>query len=319
MESLISFFNQYWLTIVAIILAGFSLLLSILKDPSLRLRFVRLFRFMFYIEPQSSLRNAGEVFSELEDRINALETEISQGLLKNKQSVISNAVDTYIKESLDLKISTMLDDDKLVQNVLLGKLQKRADSQIQEYLSGLQTDALVQGAEQAEAINNRISDTQALDAVIESQNRSASTLRKVMINLFVIFNLGVISTYIFAGDILDGKALYGIIGVYLSLALFIVYIYRTSNARSLVLLAIREDAKKRHDVFAYLQKIAAGRALGEYDIELLRLIGVNRSERERTPKHPYEIILKGIENSSISLQGGRISAQKNPANRVKGN
>ncbi|WP_236492237.1 hypothetical protein, partial [Pseudomonas sp. PA-5-4A] len=117
---------------------------------------------------------------------------------------------------------------------------------------------------------------------------------------------------IFASATLTDKAVTGIIGLYISLAAFIVYIYRTSNFRSSVLLALREDAKKYFDADDYIKRLKAGASPSDRDVEVLKLLLLNRAEREKMADHPYELVLKGVSNSNIQLKGGKmISSAKN--------
>jgi hypothetical protein len=136
--------------------------------------------------------------------------------------------------------------------------------------------------------------------------RSAGRLKTVMINLFVLFNIGVLLIYFFAGEALSDRAVTAIIGLYVSLAAFIVYIYRTSNFRSSVLLALHEDGKKYYDADEYLKRLKPGASPTDRDVEVLKLLLLNRSEREKMADHPYELILKGVTNSNIQLKGGKM-------------
>jgi hypothetical protein len=90
------------------------------------------------------------------------------------------------------------------------------------------------------------------------------------------------------------------------LAAFIVYIYRTSNFRSSVLLALREDAKKYFDAEDYIRRLKPGASPTDRDVEVLKLLLLNRAEREKMADHPYELVLKGVTNSNIQFKGGKI-------------
>lgn len=145
-----------------------------------------------------------------------------------------------------------------------------------------------------------------LETTIQEQMQSAGRLKTVMINLFVMFNIGVLCIYIFGSSTLTDRAVTAIIGLYVSLAAFIVYIYRTSNFRSSVLLALHEDAKKYFDAEDYIKRLKPGASPTDRDVEVLKLLLLNRAEREKMADHPYELILKGVSNSNIQLKGGKM-------------
>lgn len=159
----------------------------------------------------------------------------------------------------------------------------------------------------------RIDERRALRETTATQLESASSMKSRMISLFVMFNIGLVIAFIYVpGFISIGKEL--ILGLYVSLATFIVYVYRASNARALVLLAIKEDLKRYHDAEKYLASRRNAAPTGN-DIDVLKLILINRSEREKHGEHPYELALKGITNSTILLKGGKVA---NVEKRSKG-
>jgi hypothetical protein len=126
-----------------------------------------------------------------------------------------------------------------------------------------------------------------------------------MTNLFVVVNFAVIIAILFKSDqILANKEI--VLGLYISFATFMVYVYRSSNARALIIMAGMEDIKRYHDVDKYVCTIGR-RGPSERDIDVLKLLTINRMEREKNGEHPYELVLKGISNSNILFKGGKIS------------
>jgi hypothetical protein len=149
-----------------------------------------------------------------------------------------------------------------------------------------------------------------LTDILKSQLASAASIRRAMINLFVLVNMLLVTAIVFRSEqVLSSKEI--ILGLYISFATFIVYVYRSSNARALILMAGMEDGKRYHDVEKYLAAIG-DRSPSEHDIDVLKLLMVNRMERERNSEHPYELVLKGITNSNILMKGGKISAESKP-------
>lgn len=145
-----------------------------------------------------------------------------------------------------------------------------------------------------------------LDTVLSEQLASASSIRRAMLNLFILVNFILIASIILrAEDVLSNKEI--ILGLYVSFSTFIVYVYRSSNARALILMAGIEDNKRYHDADKYLHLIGR-RGPNDRDIEALKILLINRMEREKNSEHPYELVLKGISNSNILMKGGKVSA-----------
>jgi hypothetical protein len=128
-----------------------------------------------------------------------------------------------------------------------------------------------------------------------------------MINLFVIVNFGLIGLYVFKGAELSQYGALSLSGLYVSLAGFIIYIFRASNARTSVLLAIKEDLKKQNTAMEYVESIGNSRTLSQNDIDLIRMLMTNHSEREKKVDHPYEMVFKGISGSNIQFKGGKMA------------
>lgn len=153
--------------------------------------------------------------------------------------------------------------------------------------------------------HNRLEERGNLRETTSSQLASTSGTKTSMISLFVMFNLGIIAAFLFSpAAVTSAKEL--ILGLYISLATFIVYVYRAANARALVLLAITEDMKRYHDAEKYMNHLRPNSSPTERDIEILKLILTNRAEREKNNEHPYELVLKGVSNSNILLKGGKV-------------
>jgi hypothetical protein len=148
---------------------------------------------------------------------------------------------------------------------------------------------------------------QTLDELIARQLNSANNTRAAMMNLFVLFNLTLLGVFAFLPERFSDRSSITILGVYVSLSAFIIYIYRASNARSGSLLAVKEDDKKLSNLFEFLTAFKKSSTFSSNDVEIIRALLVNRIEREKGADHPYEVVLKGVTNSNVLLKGGKIS------------
>lgn len=148
-----------------------------------------------------------------------------------------------------------------------------------------------------------------LDNVIDNERQSANLLKQIMINLFVIVNFALLVTYFLYSDVITQYAALAITGLYVSLATFIIYIFRSSNTRTSTLLALLEDTKNQMIALGFINS-KNDSELSENDVEFARLVLTNYAGREKQTKHPYEVILKGVSGSNIQLGNGKFTASK---------
>jgi hypothetical protein len=172
------------------------------------------------------------------------------------------------------------------------------------------------------ALHRELLDSDAIDTVRAEQeiavdqefDTAAATKRKV-VNVFiginfalsiVLLSAAVRGTFFEAIPVVTQQIL---LGLYASMSLFIIYVYRSSNARLLVLLAVKEDNKRYYDALRFID--SRNEPLTENDVGVIKLLLTNRTEREKGQEHPYELVLKSISNSNILLKGGKVLARPN--------
>jgi hypothetical protein len=240
----------------------------------------------------------------LERRLEAMDRALIEHPSTAVAGDINAALDTYIKSKLPQLLERQFAE--LRSEDIVRLFRQETIAHVHRYLEDIPVDQLI--AERAAlARDKRREDSGVvLQLTIEQQMASVGRLKAVMINLFVLFNIGILLVYLFAASDLSDRAVYAISGLYVSLAAFIVYIYRSSNFRSSVLLALREDGKKAFDAMEYLERFTAKNKVTASDVEVLRMLLVNRAEREKQVDHPYELVLKGVSNTNVQLRGGKI-------------
>lgn len=144
-----------------------------------------------------------------------------------------------------------------------------------------------------------------LNNYLEEEYSSAKTTRMIFINLFFISTISVICGFIWL-DKLSYEVRITIACLYFGLSLFVLFVIKSCYSRTAVIMAILEDQQKKDDIKDFFIKYKKGSDLNERDIELIKIICVSRSEREKTAKHPYEIILKNISGSSLSFGNSKL-------------
>lgn len=144
-----------------------------------------------------------------------------------------------------------------------------------------------------------------LNNYLEEEYSSAKTTRMIFINLFFISTISVICGFIWL-DKLSYEVRITIACLYFGLSLFVLFVIKSCYSRTAVIMAILEDQQKKDDIKDFFIKYKKGSDLNERDIELIKIICVSRSEREKAAKHPYEIILKNISGSSLSFGNSKL-------------
>lgn len=297
--------------VAALLAVGYVAVFAVLLRTDAGKRITKSLRLLFYSEPGREFSTAAQRrLIELEHQVELLRRSLSDKNLRSRREAIQVELEGQIRQELPDLVKGKLEELKALESALDSTLRSAIDAAVINHIDRYQPADVAAAKKERGKYSEREHRSKMLDQTIEDQMRSAGRLKAVMINLFVIFNMGILVMYIFSASALSDRAVTAIIGLYVSLAAFIVYIYRTSNSRSSVLLALREDAKKYFDAEEYLARLKPGSSPSERDVEVLKLIMLNRSEREKAVDHPYEVVFKGITNSNVLLKGGRIATSE---------
>lgn len=279
----------------------------ILSNTEFGRRFLRNLNLFFYSEniSENSTTTRRRVI-ELEREIALLRKSFVDKNLQARRDAIQTELESQLLKELPNIVKDKLAEIRAIDQSIDSSIRQAVDTAVFSFLEKMDPTHLLKDRQAHLRMQERSDRGKILETTIEEQMRSAGRLKSVMINLFVVFNFGVLLVYLFAAENLSERAITAIIGLYISLAAFIVYIYRTSNFRSSVLLALREDAKKYFDADDYIKRLRAGASPTERDVEVLKLLLLNRAEREKMADHPYEVVFKGITNSNIQMKGGKV-------------
>jgi hypothetical protein len=227
----------------------------------------------------------------------------SQDLLENLKHTI-NADATYqIQKIVDRHLKELSENG----NPVVRHFETEVRESVEEIFKKVPLAEQISESIRFTDSERRRKNGQNLDELIYRQLNSANNTRVAMMNLFVFFNISLISVFAFLPERFSDKSSFTILGIYVSLSAFIIYIYRASNARSGSLLAVKEDEKKLSNLFEFLTTFKKSSTFSSNDVEIIRALLVNRIEREKGADHPYEVVLKGVTNSNVLLKGGKIS------------
>lgn len=257
-----------------------------------------------YLEPSPETRLAKQVL-DLKNDVELLR----QGLSQSNASPSSGGNDQVGSPVLEQKeISSQSgsgDLASLLDNAIYAKIEHTGSEQSLSELVGLRR-AFSEQKSRAEARSE-------LNLMIDSLMDNAIRTRTRVFTLFAGVNMWLIllagSAFLLKLEVTQ-SLLQAIFGLYVSMAVFLVYVYRNSSSRISVLLALKEDQNHHHDASSYLSRLRPNANLSDRDIEAMKLILTNHSEREKGNDHPYELVLKGITNSTVLLKGGKVLATK---------
>ncbi|MFM4901194.1 hypothetical protein [Aeromonas hydrophila] len=263
-------------------------------------------RNVFYSEERLS--------NEEENRIDLLEKEVvklrkglSKDILNNASMLIESEIRQYLSEHMVTLTREELSKSQALESSLFIELENRVNNRIDEYLNTKDSEYFLSTRKLIEKNKRRDNAENELYGAVELERRSAGLLKSVMINLFIMVNFALIILYLLKGTEINQYGALSISGLYISLAGFIIYIFRSSNSRTSVLLAIKEDLKKQNTALEYIESARMKGDISENDIDFIRMIMTNHAEREKTVHHPYELILKGVSGTNIQFKGGKMS------------
>lgn len=262
---------------------------------------------LFYSEDSTTEYDDRVRIKKLEKELSNLRKDISSGLLQNASELIDKEVSQYLNENIEEMTAKKLTETNALESEIFKELESKVLERIDLFLDSKSDSDFAATKKENDLISRRTYTEKELNQTVEQERKSAGLLKSVMINLFVIVNFGLIGLYVFKGAELSQYGALSLSGLYVSLAGFIIYIFRASNARTSVLLAIKEDLKKQNTAMEYVESIGNSRTLSQNDIDLIRMLMTNHSEREKKVDHPYEMVFKGISGSNIQFKGGKMA------------
>ncbi|EHW0633311.1 hypothetical protein MWT71_000004 [Vibrio parahaemolyticus] len=198
---------------------------------------------LFYSEESGRDIEERDRLRILEKEVVKLRKELSSDLLKNASKLIEQEISMYLSENIGRMTSEKLKESKVLEDRIFNEIEERVNSRIDLFLESKTDEDLAASKRENHLFQQRESVEKELFHTVEQERRSAGLLKSVMINLFVIVNFALIVLYLLKGSELSQYGALSLSGLYISLAGFIIYIFRASNARTSVLLAIKEDLK----------------------------------------------------------------------------
>lgn len=307
-------FMQIALSISLLLFVFISILLFIFNKSYRHMLMEKMVAIIGGITYSESTRENNTLYkrvSILENELQKTKKELELNNIKDKSELIEQAVENYIENNIKNIVSNKVKELKVNDEILFQEIELITKKEVENFLKLTDMDSISKNIQYYHSMQRKRIDEKMLDDISIEQLKNSGKMKTVMINLFVFFNLGILMIYLFGSPSrLTSDVMLGILGLYISLAAFIIYIYRASNSRSSVVMAIREDSKKYYDVLDYLTKFKSDGNISEHDVDIIRMLTTSRSEREKNTEHPYEMIFKSVANSNIQFKGGKMSIAK---------
>lgn len=251
-----------------------------------------------------------EEIQRLSAELEEIRAIVDRPLSDDASADLRSRIDADIRANIPDIVKHHLQELKRNDSDILKHFQEVAATSAIDHLKKLPFTDLIAHAIYRESWETRRRSVDAFSTLLDQQLSAANSTRTIMMNLFVLINISLMATFFLNSGQISEKVSISILGVYISLSAFIIYIYRASNARSASLLSIKEDDKKLYDAFLFLTNFKKGVAFSNNEVDLVKSILINRFERERGGDHPYEVILKGVTNSNVLVRGGKVTSPK---------
>lgn len=233
---------------------------------------------------------------ELKSEVDWLKKTIIEGNYSNKfDEVREKILQDIEKDVSDQALKKAKQEVENSQDISDELIKEKFEELIEKRIVEFDFTKYVEDVRRKLAFEEKTQRERELDGFVEVQLRSGGFLRTVLINLFIIVNISIIVfLFIQSGTGFSKEILTFISAIYLSLSLFIVYIYRSSNLRTKALMALKEDSKKFYDAIYYLDVFANNENLSKEHEKIISSILINRLENETIASHPYEKIADQI-------------------------
>jgi len=285
------------------------LVFLMLKLPLLRQSFQMIFSLFLYNENREPSREVDDI-AKLRAEIDKLQKAISDPAIKTEVESFKNRISKYFDENFDSLLQDKLNDPEIARGIAISRLDETLAHQVEESLSKYEPAAILENRFSLMRHERDESVWHLLEKSAQQERQSSAMLKTVMINIFVIFTFCYIGSYLAFGENFPSIASYILGASYISLAAFIIYIVRTSHYRTGVLLAIRENLVNQLSAQRFIESDKCSTPLSENDVDVIRMLLTNRTEREHQANHPYEVILKNVQGTNVQFKVGKISLGK---------
>lgn len=255
----------------------------------------------------------------LRDRSNHIDYEYFLGEYKDIRDKVENleglsgSVD--IDKEIEVLIKNYYNSPEKLDSIFNSAIESKFEESFGKYYANFNRQDFIDSELLKYQNNISETDNRKLLEIQSQEYGSAFSLRNKMINLFSFSVFAMILSFFLLiflkGDVFSIEKYIVVISLFLSLGFFVVYIIKSSNSRTSTLMSIYENQRNYQNMMHFVSRLKVENGVTDNDLEVIRMMLVNYSGREKKVSHPYEIILKGLTNSNIQFSGGKMSVEKN--------
>lgn len=226
---------------------------------------------------------------------------------------LSGSVD--IDKEIEVLIKNYYNSPEKIDSIFNSAIESKFEESFGKYYSNFNRQDFIDSEILKYQNNIAETDNKKLLEIQSQEYGSAFSLRNKMINLFSFSVFAMILSFFLLiflkGDVFSIEKYIVVISLFLSLGFFVIYIIKSSNSRTSTLMSIYENQRNYQNMMHFISRLKVENGVTDNDLEVIRMMLVNYSGREKKVSHPYEIILKGLTNSNIQFSGGKMSVEKN--------
>lgn len=226
---------------------------------------------------------------------------------------LSGSVD--IDKEIEVLMKNYYNSPEKMDSIFNSAVESKFEESFGKYYSNFNKQDFIDSEILKYQNNIAETDNKKLLEIQSQEYESAFSLRNKMINLFSFSVFAMILSFFLLiflkGDVFSIEKYIVVISLFLSLGFFVIYIIKSSNSRTSTLMSIYENQRNYQNMMHFISRLKVENGVTDNDLEVIRMMLVNYSGREKKVSHPYEIILKGLTNSNIQFSGGKMSVEKN--------
>ena len=226
---------------------------------------------------------------------------------------LSGSVD--IDKEIEVLMKNYYNSPEKMDSIFNSAIESKFEESFGKYYSNFNRQDFIDSELLKYQNNIAETDNKKLLEIQSQEYESAFSLRNKMINLFSFSVFAMILSFFLLiflkGDVFSIEKYIVVISLFLSLGFFVIYIIKSSNSRTSTLMSIYENQRNYQNMMHFISRLKVENGVTDNDLEVIRMMLVNYSGREKKVSHPYEIILKGLTNSNIQFSGGKMSVEKN--------
>ena len=226
---------------------------------------------------------------------------------------LSGSVD--IDKEIEVLMKNYYNSPEKMDSIFNSAIESKFEESFGKYYSNFNRQDFIDSELLKYQNNIAETDNKKLLEIQSQEYESAFSLRNKMINLFSFSVFAMILSFFLLiflkGDVFSIEKYIVVISLFLSLGFFVIYIIKSSNSRTSTLMSIYENQRNYQNMMHFISRLKVENGVTDNDLEVIRIMLVNYSGREKKVSHPYEIILKGLTNSNIQFSGGKMSVEKN--------